>query len=62
MSFKIGPRHDFRIYDIHDFDVAGDLSNDCSLGDYVQFTINGKKSIKLCGKGDDLYPWCWDYG
>merc|ERR1712154_184890 len=60
LTFKIPARHNFRIHDIYDFDVKGDYEKKWAGGDYVQFTINGKKSAKLCGDGHDLYPWCWE--
>ena len=61
MTFRLPPRQNFQIESVEDFDVSGDYSKGCEGGDYVQFTINGKKSKKLCGWGADLSDeWCWE--
>merc|ERR1711862_284680 len=61
VTFRIPPRQNFEIRDIENFDVYGDYANGCENGDYVQFTVNGKKSKKFCGEGSDLSAaWCWE--
>jgi len=72
LTFKVPAQHNWRITDIYNFDVNGDYANGCEGGDYVQFTVDGKKSKKFCGKGSDLSDegllmdedckwedWCW---
>merc|ERR1719450_1472139 len=60
-TFRIPPRQNFEIKDISNFDVYGDYANGCENGDYVQFTVNGKKSKKFCGEGSELSnAWCWE--
>ena len=61
VTFSVPPRHNWEIVDIYNFDVKGDYSNGCKGGDYVQFTVNGKKAKKFCGDGTDLSDeWCWE--
>ena len=59
--FKLPPKQNFEITSIYDFMVVGDYANGCENGDYVQFTVNGKRSKKFCGKGTKLSDkWCWE--
>ena len=61
LVFKLPPKQNFEIDSIYEFMVWGDYSKGCENGDYVQFTINGKKSKKFCGKGTKLSDkWCWE--
>merc|ERR1719370_615723 len=61
VTFRVPAQHNWEITSIYDFDVNGDYANGCEGGDYVQFTVNGKKSKKLCGYGQDLSEeWCWE--
>merc|ERR1719369_536961 len=60
VTFRVPAQHNWEITSIYDFDVNGDYANGCEGGDYVQFTVNGKKSKKLCGEGWELSDeWCW---
>ena len=61
MTFRVPPRQNWEIVSIYDFDVNGDYSKGCEGGDYVQFTVNGKKAEKFCGMGTELSDkWCWE--
>jgi len=64
VTFKLPARHNFNILDIYQFEVNGDYANGCEGGDYVQFTVNGKKSKKFCGEGSKLsdeWTYSWPY-
>jgi len=61
LTFRVPPRHNWEIASIYDFDVYGDYTDGCVNGDYVQFTVNGKKAKKFCGRGTKLSDaWCWE--
>ena len=61
VTFRVPPRTNWDIQSIYDFDVLGDYSKGCEGGDYVQFSVNGKKAKKFCGLGQDLSDeWCWE--
>merc|ERR1711962_265726 len=61
VTFRLPPKQNWQITSVEDFDVNGDYSKGCEGGDYVQFTVNGKKSKKLCGEGWNLSDgWCWE--
>merc|ERR1712212_538547 len=61
VTFRVAKKHNWNIDSIYDFDVYGDYAKGCEGGDFVQFTINGKKSKKFCGEGTELSDaWCWE--
>ena len=61
VTFIVPPRHNWEIVSIYKFDLLGDYSKGCEGGDYVQFTVNGKKAEKFCGEGTELSDdWCWE--
>jgi len=61
LIFRVPVQQNWLITDIYNFDVNGNYANGCEGGDYVQFTVDGKKSKKFCGKGSDLSDeWCWE--
>merc|ERR1711962_1083955 len=71
VNFVLPRRHDLKIY-IHEFHVNGDYSDGCLNGDYVQFSLMGNETEKLCGRFSKLrdWPkdeyrctedWCWPY-
>lgn len=52
MTFRV-PDRLVLVFD-DDFGLGGSYSRGCDSGDYIQFTVDGKKSKKLCGWGGDL--------
>merc|ERR1712136_159782 len=71
VNFVLPRKHDLKIY-IHQFHINGDYSNGCLDGDYVQFSLMGNHTEKLCGRFSKLrdWPrddyrctedWCWPY-
>ena len=52
------------------YDVEGSMDNNCQGGDYLQYSVNGGQSIKICGKtpeGEEVWykeylvgPYDWD--